>query len=86
MKENVSKGRFKCHAKFKTVTEKLNFTEEEWRLRIVIEDDTEEMEVVVHSDVVTEIIGYCPGAMIELKNLVRNNDPCAKDTILEVKS
>lgn len=58
---------FKVKAKFKAVTEKLTIHENKWTLKILVADETSELEVKVDNDVISSLIGYSAERAASLK-------------------
>lgn len=60
---------FKIKAEFKTVTEKLTINDNKWVLKMLIGDDTAEIEVTVHDEIIWSLIGY---SAVEATSLKKN--------------
>lgn len=62
---------------------KLN-AENQWENQIKIVDDTGEIEARMSTELVSDIVGYCPEAMSDLIKEMSNNDECAMKSVLTV--
>lgn len=84
--EENKTGTYKIHAKFVSVVEKLTFAENMYKLVIkIIDNNKDELNVRVASDIIENIIGYSPSGIRELKTAVSGNDSNATRTVLKVK-
>lgn len=82
-KKCVGKGKFKIKARFKNVVEKLTMGEE-YNLIINIEDQSGELSVKVHTDLISDVMGCCPAALSALKNDILNKNEQATDKLYKV--
>lgn len=62
----------KIKAKFKCVTEKLTIQENKWLLKMQVADETGEMEVRVHNDVILNLMGYTAEDVNNRKNNIHS--------------
>ncbi|KAJ8939987.1 hypothetical protein NQ314_010927 [Rhamnusium bicolor] len=81
---NISNGKFKIKAKFKSIVEKLTVADDEFYLVIKVEDDSGDITVRIHSDVVTDLAEYCPIALLSLKSSIEENNKESQQKVLEV--
>ncbi|KAF2905375.1 hypothetical protein ILUMI_00793 [Ignelater luminosus] len=84
LSNNITCGKFTIRAKFKSVTQKLTVTDDVWSLRLLITDDKNDMEVSVHSDVMSDVMGYYPAAVMALKKDILNKDENATTTVMKM--
>ncbi|XP_018566661.1 recQ-mediated genome instability protein 1 [Anoplophora glabripennis] len=80
---NISNGKFKIKAKFNSVVEKLTVRDEEYHLIIKVEDDTGDLVVKVHTDLVSDMSGCCVTALMSLKTGILENDTETHGKVLE---
>ncbi|KAK4884820.1 hypothetical protein RN001_001091 [Aquatica leii] len=83
---NVACRYFTINAKFKKVVQKLTVTEDSWVLKVLLSDDSGDLEVIVDTKVISHLIGYAPSAVISLRKDVLNKDQCATTTFIKIIS
>ncbi|KAF5304260.1 hypothetical protein FQA39_LY09787 [Lamprigera yunnana] len=83
-KNNITSGRFTIEAKFKQVIRKLTVTDDSWLLKILVGDDTGDLEVKVSSNVISNLIGYVPSAVMTLRNDIMQKEECATTTLIKI--
>lgn len=84
-KNNKSKGVFRIKAKFKSIAQKLGVQDNEWCLKIFIEDKSGEMLVIVHSDIVANLAECLPSKLTDLQPRISSNDISAQEMVVNVK-
>ncbi|RZC34245.1 recQ-mediated genome instability protein 1-like, partial [Asbolus verrucosus] len=80
---NINRGTFKIKAKFKSVVEKLTIGSDEYKLVIQIEDDTGDLTVKMHSDIIADFTGYSPAAILSLKSSILDDDKSAVEKVMQ---
>lgn len=84
LSNNITRGKFTIKAKFKSLIQKLSVTDDAWSLKLLITDDKNDMEVSVHSDVISDLTGYYPAAVMALKKDILHKDENATTTVMKV--
>ncbi|KAG5877411.1 hypothetical protein JTB14_035649 [Gonioctena quinquepunctata] len=80
---NISNGKFKIKCKFKSIVEKMILVDEEFHLVIEVEDETGDISVKLHSDIVADLIGFSAAELMKLKAEIMENNFAAQSKILE---
>ncbi|KAJ8921436.1 hypothetical protein NQ315_003054 [Exocentrus adspersus] len=79
---NITNGKFKIRAKFCGVEEKLTVVNDDYYFVINVKDDTGSLAVRVHSDLLSDIAGYCAPALTSFKAAVERKDEDAQRTVV----
>ncbi|KAJ8960422.1 hypothetical protein NQ318_013704 [Aromia moschata] len=80
---NISNGRFKIRAKFKSIVEKLTILDDGYHLVVQVEDETADMVVKFHSDVIANLAECSPEVLLSLKAEVVEKNAEAQRKVLE---
>ncbi|CAG9818447.1 unnamed protein product [Phaedon cochleariae] len=80
---NISNGKFKIRAKYKSVVEKMCVVDDAFHLVIKVTDDTGDIDVRLHTDVVGELFGRSAPDVMKLKSQVIQRNPEAQQKMLE---
>lgn len=86
--ENIGKnkyGKYKVHAKFKSVTEKLTVKDDKWILQISITDGPNDLPIYIHNDILTEMTGFTAQHMTNIKQKIQNETDNAVQSVMKVK-
>ncbi|KAK9887570.1 hypothetical protein WA026_023377 [Henosepilachna vigintioctopunctata] len=78
-------GSFKVHAKFKSIVEKLTLQKQEYKLTIMIQDDSNEAICKVHSEVISKWAGLTPAEIMNLKTNIFSQDIESKKKVEKVR-
>lgn len=84
LQDEVSKGKYKIRIKFKSVSRKLNVSNEEYTIKILVGDNTGDLEVSLHTNLVSEMMGMCPSAIFALKDDCESKDSTVQTRIIKV--
>ncbi|KAL3277372.1 hypothetical protein HHI36_012721, partial [Cryptolaemus montrouzieri] len=79
--QRTSNGLFKIKAKFKSIVEKLTLQKDEYKLTIMVEDDSNEMICRIHSDVVSKWAQLTPVEIVNLKKSIFSKDIESKSRV-----
>lgn len=82
---NVTNGKFKIRAKFKSVIEKMNIVNDKFNLVVKVGDDTGDITLKIHNDVVVELIGISEVVFMGFKDGLSKNDSGVHRRLLEVR-
>lgn len=83
LQNNITKGNFKIKAKFKSIVEKLTFTDDEYRLVIEIEDDSGVLKTRLHSDIIASFAECSPAEVASLKNDILGKNARAVEKMMK---
>lgn len=82
---NIGNGKFKIRAKFNSIVEKLNMVDEEYHLVVKVEDETGDLTVKIHTDIVSDFSGCYPTTLLSLKTGIIEQNTEAQKKVMEVK-
>ncbi|KAF5298232.1 hypothetical protein FQR65_LT09743 [Abscondita terminalis] len=72
------------NAKFKKVVRKLSVNDDSWILKLLVNDNTGDLEVWVDSKVVTNLTGYAPLAVMSLRKDIINKNETATEALMKI--
>ncbi|GJQ82962.1 hypothetical protein Trydic_g5961 [Trypoxylus dichotomus] len=84
--ENIKKhkfGKYRLHAKFKSVIEKMTLRDEKWIVKISITDGDEDLVVFIDNSILTEMTGFTPQEAMNLKLQVQSKNQDAVQMIMK---
>lgn len=84
IRNNVTSGKFKIHAKFDCVIRKLSANDEGWCIKLRVKDENETLEVWLDSSIIIEIIGFDVKSIPLLKSKILSEDQSAENSLFAV--
>lgn len=81
---NICNGKFKIKAKFISVVNKLTVADDEYYIVIKVGDDTGDLDVRIHTDVVSDFAECRAQAVMSLKAEIMENNTEAQRKVVEV--
>ncbi|KAB0801392.1 hypothetical protein PPYR_05746 [Photinus pyralis] len=82
LKSNAKEGEFVIRAQYKRVLQKLSVCDDGWTLVLLIGDETDELEAKVHTNVVSNLVGYHHSAVMAIRKNVINKDKKATSALM----
>lgn len=84
LKSKNNRGKYRIRAKYNSVTQKLTEVQQSWYLKLKVEDNTGVIDVLMHNNIITELVGCSCTALMKYKNRIINKDKNAMTNVLKV--
>lgn len=84
LKSKSKKGKYRIKAKYNSVIQKLTEMQQSWYLKLKVEDNTGVIDVLMHNDIITELVGCSCTSLMKYKSRIINKDKNAMTNVLKV--